>query len=212
MKVVLLGSTGLVGSHVLDLLLQDERIEKVIAPVRKLLEKQHAKLESPLVNFENLPEDVNWWKVDAVICTLGTTIKDAGSEAAFYRVDHDYPIISAQIAIKNAVPVFIFNSAMGADKNSSFFYNRVKGQTEDDLIKMNFRSLVLVRPGLIGGNRKVYRSGEEIAKKILGLLHAFLPKRLRINNAEMIAHKILEVLFSHKSGLQIITSEQMALD
>ena len=75
MKVVLLGSTGLVGSHVLDLLLQDERIEKVIAPVRKLLEKQHAKLESPLVNFENLPEDVNWWKVDAVICTLGTTIK-----------------------------------------------------------------------------------------------------------------------------------------
>src|SRR5690554_186139 len=97
MKLLLVGATGLVGSHVLQQALADERISQVIAPVRRTLD-DHPKLFAPQVDFEQLPEDALWWKADAVICTLGTTMKKAGSRDAFRQVDHDYPLMVARLA------------------------------------------------------------------------------------------------------------------
>ena len=88
MKLLLVGGTGLVGSIVLRRALGDERIARVVAPTRRAL-PEHPKLQAPLVSFEHLPEDAPWWQADAVVCTLGTTIKTAGSREAFRRVDHD---------------------------------------------------------------------------------------------------------------------------
>jgi hypothetical protein len=94
---LLMGSTGLVGHHVLDFALADRRVDAVVALVRRGL-PEHTKLLTQTVDFERLPEDAPWWRVDAVICTLGTTMRTAGSKAAFRRVDHGYPLAVARLA------------------------------------------------------------------------------------------------------------------
>src|SRR5688572_19501919 len=91
MKLLLVGATGLVGSHVLRVALMDRRVYRLIAPVRRALLEQ-PKLFAPVVDFDSLPEDPAWWQADAVICALGTTMRTAGSEQAFRRVDHGYPL------------------------------------------------------------------------------------------------------------------------
>ncbi|PWE52030.1 NAD-dependent dehydratase, partial [Metarhizobium album] len=92
MKLLLIGATGLVGHQVLTQALEDPRVETVIAPSRRPLSTSHRKLVAPIVRFDDLPQEADWWKVDAAICTLGTTIGKAGSREAFREVDHDYPL------------------------------------------------------------------------------------------------------------------------
>lgn len=208
MKLLLVGATGLVGSHVLRLALADPRVSSVVAPVRRLL-VEHPKLSAPLVDFDRLPADAAWWTADAVICTLGTTAKKAGSQAAFRQVDHDYPLAVARIARTRFVRAYVLNSAIGADAGSRFFYNRVKGQVEDALKREEFESLTLVRPGVIGGHRNEFRFGERVLVLGLRLLAPLLPKRLRLNPAQAIAKKLLEAAINARPGVQIVTSDLM---
>lgn len=209
MKLLLVGATGLVGRNVLDLALADPRIYGVVAPVRRRL-PEHPKLIAPVVNFEHLPEDAAWWRVDAVICTLGTTIKTAGSQEAFRRVDHDYPLAVARLARQHGTPTFVLNSAMGADVSSRFFYNRVKGEVERDLATVGFQSLTFVRPGLIGGKRDEFRLGEKLASVALGILKPVLPRSLRINPAMKIAAALVEAAVVPRPGTHVVTSAELA--
>lgn len=208
MKILIVGATGLVGSSVLKAALQNPEVSAVIAPSRKAL-PAHPKLFAPVVDFENLPEDEDWWKVDAVICALGTTMKTAGSQEAFARVDLDYPAHTAEIARKHGVPTYVFNSAIGADASSKFFYNRIKGLAEERLSNLGFTSLVIVRPGLIGGNRKEFRLGESIGIVITKILQPILPPKYRINPAEIIAEAMLQAALHPAPGITEITSEQL---
>jgi uncharacterized protein YbjT (DUF2867 family) len=121
MKLLLVGSTGLVGHHVLNLVLADRRVGAVVALVRREL-PEHTKLLAQTVDFERLPEDAPWWRADAVICTLGTTMRTAGSKEAFRRVDHGYPLAVARLAREHGTPTFVLNSAIGANPSSRFFY------------------------------------------------------------------------------------------
>src|SRR4028118_1328295 len=114
MKLLLVGASGLVGRHVLDLALADDRIGSVAAPVRRGLPR-HPKLLAPIVDFERLPDNAPWWRTDAVICTLGTTMRAAGSEEAFRKVDYEYPLAVACLAKRNGAATFVLNSAMSAD-------------------------------------------------------------------------------------------------
>ena len=175
MKLLLVGSTGLVGHHVLDLALADRRVDAVVALVRRGDLPEHTKLLTEIVDFEHLPEDAPWWRVDAVICTLGTTLRTAGSKEVFRRVDHGYPLAVARLARQHGTPTFVLNSAIGADPSSLFFYNRVKGELERDLATLGFQSLTFVRPGLIGGRREETRPMEQVASLALGLLKPILP-------------------------------------
>lgn len=120
MKLLIVGATGLVGSHVLSLALADSRVTQVIAPTRRDL-PEHAKLWAPTVDFNHLPDEADLWGVDAVVCTLGSTMKVAGSKAAFRRVDYDYPLACAELAKKWHCPTFVLTSALGANANSPFF-------------------------------------------------------------------------------------------
>src|SRR5207244_3118160 len=97
LKVLLVGASGLVGREALAQVLDDARFSHVVALTRRPLDA-HQKLFNPVVDFERLPQDADWWAVDGVICTLGTTIRTAGSQEAFRRVDHDYPLAVARIA------------------------------------------------------------------------------------------------------------------
>ncbi|MBE3024394.1 NAD-dependent dehydratase [Janthinobacterium sp. GW458P] len=209
MKLLLVGATGLVGSEVLRLALTDARITAIVAPVRRPL-PPHPRLSAPLIDFDQLPPDASWWQADAVICTLGTTMKVAGTRQIFSRVDHDYPLAVARLALAAGTRTYVLNSAAGADAASRIFYNRVKGELERGLEQLGFASLTHVRPGLIGGERAVARAGEGAALRILRVLGPVLPRRWRINPAPRIAGALLEAALAAAPGVHIVGSAQLA--
>ena len=206
MKTLLIaGATGLVGRAVLRLALADPAIVRVVVPTRRALEMRHEKLVNPVVDFEALPVGAEWWRVDAVVCTLGTTIKKAGSQAAFRQVDHDHPLAVARLARAAGAQAYALTSSMGANVKSPTFYLRTKGETERDLAAVGLPSVTVVRPSLIGGERAEWRWGEA-----LGLFRALgpvLPRRYRIVPAERIAARLLASTISARPGLQIVESE-----
>ena len=210
MKVMLVGATGLVGGQVLQQLLDDARCDAVVAPTRRPLAVADPVLHNPVVDFERLPVDAPWWAVDAVICALGSTIKQAGSRAVFARIDHDYPLQVATLAQAHGAHAFVLNSAMGADAQSRIFYNQVKGRLEQDLRGLGYRSLTLVRPGLIGGERSERRTGEHLASVVLGALGPVLPRAWRINPAVNIAAAMVEAALAPRPGVHIVGAAALA--
>ena len=207
-KLLLVGATGLVGRYVMALALSDPRISLVVAPTRRPL-LAHPKLLAPLVDFERLSADAAWLNTDAVVCTLGTTMKAAGSKEAFERVDHDYPLDVARLARAHGAQTYVLNSAIGANVDSPFFYNRVKGQLEQDLNDVGFSSLTHVRPGVIGGSREEVRLGERALVLLLGIAAPLLPQRWRLNPPLSIARALLEAAINPMPGVHVVTSERL---
>ena len=208
LRILLVGASGHVGRQVLGLALADPRVAQVVAPVRKSL-PSHQKLVAPIIDFDALDRQAGWWNADAVICALGTTIRTAGSQAQFQKVDHGYPLAIARLAHAHGTRTFVLNSALGADAQSRIFYNRVKGELEADLEKIGFESLTFVRPGLIGGQREEFRLGERVMGAVLGVLGGVLPKRWRVNPPEAIAGELLEAAVSAPVGVHVVPSERM---
>jgi uncharacterized protein YbjT (DUF2867 family) len=208
MNLMLLGATGLVGGHVLDLALADPRVTSVTAPTRRPLPPRPG-LTAPQIDFDHLPDDPAFWVADAIICALGTTLKVAGSRERFYRIDHDYPVEIGRRAHEVGTGTFILNSAMGADPKSLFFYNRVKGQTEADIVAIGFERTVLVRPGLIDGPRPEPRPLEEWSGKVLRALKPVLPRSLQVNRPAVIASRMLESAFAASKGVTVVASDEL---
>ena len=209
MKLLLAGVTGLVGGHLLRLALEDARVTTVVALARKPL-PAHPKLSAPLIDFDALAPDATWWRSDAVICALGTTMKVAGSQAAFRKVDFDYPLMLARLARAAGTPACVLNSAAGANPASRFFYNRVKGELERELATLGFASLTHVRPGLIGGERESVRAGEAALALVLGALAPVLPRRWRINPAQRIAQALLDAAIAATPGVHVVSSDHLS--
>jgi uncharacterized protein YbjT (DUF2867 family) len=204
--LLLVGSTGLVGQSVLQQALDHPAVGQVVAPTRRPL-PAHPRLLNPVVDFEALPGDAPWWAADAVICTLGTTIKKAGSQAAFYRVDHDHPLRVAELARRQGARAFALNSALGADASSRVFYSRTKGELERDLQRLGYPSLTLVRPGLIGGERAESRPAERLGVVLSEWLRPVLPARYRVVPAQRIAFHLLQAALAELPGLHVIPSD-----
>ena len=209
MRVLLAGATGLVGAQVLQRLLAEPRCSGVIAPSRRALARTDAKLLNPVLDFAELATAAQGWQVDAVICALGSTMKQAGSREAFRQIDHGYPLVIARAARANGCEVFALNSAAGANPRSLVFYSRVKGELEQDLRALGFASLTLVRPGLIGGDRVERRAGEHLASVVLGGLAPVLPRAWRINPATRIADALVEVVLDPQPGVRVVGSAEL---
>lgn len=205
-RLMLVGATGLVGGHVLQQALVDPRVTQVVAPTRRPL-PSHPKLLNPVVDFRRLPAQAEWWAVDALVCTLGTTLRQAGSQQAFYQVDHDAVLEVAYLARRHGTGCMAFNSALGADAASRVFYSRTKGETERDLQAVGFASLSLVRPGLIGGARAESRPLERLAVAFTRLLQPLLPRRWRVVPAESIARHLLRAALQAQPGVHVLPSE-----
>ncbi|GAA5180942.1 oxidoreductase [Niveibacterium umoris] len=159
---VIAGSTGLVGRHLLDALLACNDYARVIALVRRASGLSHPKLEERVVDFARLDETALALPIDDVYCCLGTTIRVAGSQAAFRIVDHDYPVALARLAVARGAKRFLLISALGAHPAASVFYNRVKGETEHDIAKLGLAELWCFRPSLLDGERAESRPGERL--------------------------------------------------
>jgi uncharacterized protein YbjT (DUF2867 family) len=207
-RLLLAGATGLVGDITLQQALASPRVQQVVAPTRRPL-AAHPKLLNPIVDFDALPDDADWWRVDAVACALGTTIRDAGSQDAFRRVDHDYPLAIARRAHTHGGTTFALVSAKGAAAGSRIFYSRVKGEVEDALAGIGFASLTLLRPGLLGGERRQQRAGEGLALRVFGALDAVLPASYRIVPAQHVAAALLQAALDAPPGRHVIPSEQL---
>lgn len=210
MKILHVGATGLVGRLVLARLLDSPQVARVVAPTRRPIEATYPRLHNPVVEFDALPEDAEWWAVDAVICTLGTTIADAGSREAFRRVDHDYPLQVAHLARRRGARVYALNSAMGANARSRIFYNRVKGELEDALAALDYPSLVLVRPGLIDGERERPRAGEGRALAVSRVLRPLLPMRWQPSRATKIADALVDAALHPVQGRHVVDAAALA--
>jgi len=164
---------------------------------------------APVIDFDHLTVDAPWWRADAVICTLGTTIKQAKSQEAFKRVDYAYPLAVARLAHQHGATIYALNSAVGANAASRFFYNRVKGELERDLANLGFTSLTYVRPGAIAGRRREARQSEWMLVQLLRVLGPVLPRRMRINPARNIASALLESALGARPGVHVVTSAQL---
>lgn len=217
MKTILLfGATGLVGGHVLRLALHDPRVARVVAPVRRALPAEaaadaararRAELQAPVVDFDALPAEADWWRADAAVCALGTTLKKAGSQAAFRRVDVDMVVDTATLARRHGTPAFALNSSLGADAGARGFYLRCKGEAEDALRALDFPSLTLVRPSLIGGERDESRPLERLGLVAARVFRPLIPARYRVVAAEDIARCLLECALTAQPGERVVESE-----
>lgn len=164
---IIIGASGLVGNELLHLLLADNHFEKVKIFVRKPLAINHPKLEQHAIDFDLIYKSTNLVKGDIVFCCLGTTIKTAGSKEEFKKVDYAYPFAFAKIAKQNGIEKFLIISSLGADKSASNFYLKVKGDIENALEQLKFKSLVILRPSMLLGNRTEFRLGETIGKVVM---------------------------------------------
>ncbi len=174
MKVMLLGATGLTGGQVLQGLLAREEVDQVVALVRHRLPTLHDKLAQHEVDFDNLDAHASLFDVDAIVCCLGTTIKKAGSQAQFRKVDLGYPLKAAELGRAHDVRAFILMSAIGASSSSTIFYNRVKGELEDALEDLGYPYLSIYHPSLLLGDRKEQRTAEALGIKAMPLVNRLL--------------------------------------
>jgi len=174
-----------------------------------LTEQRHSRSGLHRIYYA-LPQDADWWRCDAVICALGTTRAKAGSDAAFVRVDHDYPLAVAQAARAQGAQAFALVSAIGADAGSRLLYNRTKGEVEASIAALDFPSYTIVRPGLIGGDRDEFRPAERVSEAILRVFGPVLPRGWRISPAENIASALIEAAMNAPPGRHVISADRLA--
>jgi len=211
-SALLLGASGLVGRHCLHLLLEDQTYGKVITFVRTPINLQHPKLEQHIVDFDHLDKYAHLTKVNEVFCCLGTTIKKAGSQEAFRKVDFTYPVEIAKIAAQNGVEQFSIITALGANPKSSVFYNRVKGKVEEAIAKLSFKTINIFRPSLLLGKREERRIREKIGELLLHGLKPFLVgplRKYRAIEASVVAAAMVQVARKNLQGIKIFESDQI---
>ena len=158
------GTTGLIGGQLIQYLLEDENYSKIISLGRRESGIKHEKLSEIIIDFDHLDEVKDKLAADSVFICLGSTMKKAGSKEKFHLMDHSYPLQIAEIACRNGANQLSIVSALGADEGSSFFYNRVKGELENDIAKLPFDQIHIYRPSLLIGDREESRIGETMAQ------------------------------------------------
>jgi uncharacterized protein YbjT (DUF2867 family) len=173
-KAVIAGASGLVGSELLSILLQSTQYDEVLILVRKELPVQHKKLVQLIVDFDNLDQHQQVINGHVIFCCLGSTKSKTPNLLIYRKIDHDYPVKLAQIAVKNKMPHFHLVSAIGADSKSGNFYTKMKGETENDVQAVGIRSLHIYQPSLLTGNRKEHRLAERIATSIMKVIDPLL--------------------------------------
>ncbi len=173
------GATGLVGGYLLEELVNIDVYQKITVFSRREPLVKNEKIKVILNNLENLEEISELITGHDLFCCLGTTIKKAGSQEAFKKVDLLLPSKLAEIGSRNHVHNFVVISSIGAKENTRNFYLQVKGLMEQEVMKYSFEHIVIVRPSLLLGDRQEYRFGESAGKTIMPLINLFLNGRLR---------------------------------
>ncbi len=206
---MLAGSTGLIGRQLLELLLTDSNFEKIIAISRKPLEVQDSKFINLVCELNHLKDHADELKADVIFCCLGTTIKKAKTQKEFRSVDYDAPLEIAELTKANGASQYLLISALGANKNSNIFYNRVKGEVEEAIRKVGFRSFHIFRPSLLLGDRNEHRSGEDAAKIFYRIFGWMIPLKYKGIESTKVAKAMITVANKNLTGDFIYQSDQI---
>ncbi|KHK61606.1 oxidoreductase [Pseudomonas frederiksbergensis] len=201
--VLLAGATGLTGEHLLDRLLNEPTITRVLAPSRRPL-AEHPHLENPVGEPAELLQRLEG-PVDIAFCCLGTTIKKAGSEQAFRAVDLDLVVAFAKRARELGARHLIAISALNADAKSSIFYNRVKGEMEAALKAQDWPQLTICRPSLLLGDRVEPRLAEQLA----GPLSKLIPGKYHGIEACQLARAMWRLALEEQDGVRVVESDEL---
>jgi len=210
MKTALLvGSTGLVGNQLLQLLLNSSRYGKVVALVRQHVLEPHAKLQQVVVDFSKLSERATEYKADDIFCCLGTTMANAGSKENFYQVDFYYPFLLAKTNFIAGAKQYLLVSALGATKESGIYYNRVKGEVEEAILNVGYETVHIFRPSLLLGPRKEKRFGENTAKALYKIFGSLIPDKYKAIDSFKVAKAMLSYASRDDKGVFIHESKDL---
>jgi uncharacterized protein YbjT (DUF2867 family) len=204
-SVLVAGWTGLVGGELLEQLEADPTVARIVAIGRRPAPSAPPHISTRVVDYDHLDADAGLFAVDQIFCALGTTMKQAGSKDAFRLVDFDYPLKLARMGLSKGARHFLLVSALGANAESRIFYNRVKGELEDTLRTMGYRSVTIVRPSLLVGRRSEFRLMERVGM----VIGEIVPGRYRPVKARDVARALVVAARADVPGLQIIESEDI---
>ena len=194
MKTALvIGATGLTGKFITEFLLDSDVYKKVVFFTRREFLLKHAKLVNHIVDFDHIDEWSDLIQGDDLFSALGTTIKQAGSKDAFYKVDYTYQANIAKAASDNVVKRLFLISAPGAKPLSPVFYNRVKGKLDALVSSLDFETLVYFKPSIIYGKREIKRSAERVGEQLLNFTTRWIPgmKKLKPISGEELGRAIV---------------------
>jgi uncharacterized protein YbjT (DUF2867 family) len=213
MKTALIaGATGLVGSKLLKLLIENPAFTKIHVLTRKPVNTASPKVVEHLIEFENLREFNPGSTIDHVFCTLGTTIKKAKTKENFRKVDYDYVVNLAQKSLNLKATKFLVVSSLGANAKSGIFYSRVKGEMERALQALDLPHLFIFRPSLLMGDRQENRAGEKTAitvYKVLDPLFIGKLKKYKGVRIEKVAKAMIGTALSNEQKFQILESDEI---
>ncbi|CAN7247342.1 oxidoreductase [Pseudomonas solani] len=201
--ILLAGATGLTGEHLLDRLLNEPTVERVLAPTRRPL-AEHKRLDNPVGEIADLLPHLQG-PVDTAFCCLGSTIRQAGSQEAFRAIDLDLVLAVGARARELGARHYLVISALGADASSSVFYNRTKGEMEAALKAQDWQQLTLVRPSLLLGPRSEFRLGERLAAPLM----RWLPGKYRGIGACTLARALWRLALETDQGTRIVESDEL---
>ncbi|GAA4103454.1 NAD-dependent epimerase/dehydratase family protein [Mucilaginibacter panaciglaebae] len=211
-KAVIVGASGLIGSKLLDVLLAQPDYTEVLSISRKKIKLSNKKLKKIVADFDHLNNYEDEITGDVIFCCLGTTRRDTPDLDDYRKVDHDYPVRLAQIALKKGIDQYHYVSAMGARSESSNFYTKIKGDTENDLKKVGLKGLFIYQPSILIGHRNKPRVLESIAvfvMKIIGPLLVGKLKKYRAINALDVAKAMYKQSLTNQSDIITYTSDEI---
>lgn len=208
MKAAISGSTGFIGTLLIELLKTENTFDRVDVLSRKELSLPEK--FNVLVNSDLASQKLE--SVDVAFCALGTTIKTAGSQEAFYHVDHDLVLAFANNAKDAGAKTFVLVSSVGANPKTSNFYLKVKGETEHDLEQLGFESLIILRPSMLMGERKEFRFGELIGKGVMAVFNPLMVgsmAKYRGIHGKTVANAMLKLGKENLKGVHVLEGEPL---
>lgn len=211
MKIaIVIGSTGLIGSELVQQLLGNPNYSKVLLLNRRASGLTHSKLAERIINFD--APDLSGVNGEDLFCAIGTTIRKAGSKEAQFKIDCQYPSTLAALLKPQGLKQVVLVSSIGADETASNFYLKTKGQLEKNIRDLDFESTIILRPSILLGKRKEFRLGEKIAIVLMQLLSPLMLgsfRKYRGIQAAKVAAKMIASANSGSKGLQIIESDKI---
>jgi uncharacterized protein YbjT (DUF2867 family) len=201
-KAIVIGGTGMVGLQLVKQLIEDKKYDEIISLVRRSSGINNPKLQEKIINFDQPESWSNLVTGDVLFSSLGTTIAQAKTKDAQFKVDYTYQFIVAETAAKNGVETYVLISSAGANSKSSVFYSNMKGKLEDAVQALSFKQITIIRPGQLAGNRVEKRKSEKIALSIMYFINKLgLLKRYKPIQAYQVAQAMINAAENKNSGI-----------
>lgn len=206
-SVLVIGATGLVGAECVARLLQDPSCSRlvVIARSEQPVMLHNPKLEWHVIDFDTLSLHSTLFQVNQIICALGTTRSKTPSRDIYRKIDYEYPLTAARLGLEHGATHYLIVTALSANPSSRIHYNRLKGEVERDLRKLGYRSVTIVKPSFLVGDRSEPRLAEHAVWK-LGFL---MPRRYKPVRAGTVARALVDASRADREGVHIIENDDV---